>query len=419
MSSRTAVPPKLVGLYFGDLSHAGGLWQNWLPVFRAMGLQWVPLWDRSFLLEDVLAAIDVIVVPGGLVDSRPQAFGGEIGRRNLRRAIQRGASFIGVCYGAAVAMASGAEPNVPRLGLIQGSMLPPDGFLFEVAARIDYRGAGLPYAAQAQETEHIYGRMFGPGDYQIIARFSDVQPGPFDPAPQQPIAGRPAAIAADYGRGRVFAFCSHPEYPISIRYEALLSQVVAGEVSPAQAAHICHDLPRASAANMELLKCLFCALPRAAAQPYPAIPPLCSAEQAAYLATAKDLLLSRLRETEQQLLRALLPLAIPCFRFVHDLLETRLQQAQSLVNTIDVEVPWDNPRDLSNTATCFILQKLYCGCDLPQFRKEARMDYLLNQLAELAALPPADRATLARTLAHWVLRVHIAALDRMICLRDR
>ncbi len=419
MPGDTSDHPKLVGLYLGDLSHAGGLWQNWLPVFRTLGLQWVPLWDRSFLLEDVLAGIDVIVIPGGLVDSRSQVFGGEVGRRNLRHVVRQGTSVVGVCYGAAVVMASGAEQRVCHLGLIQGAALPPDGLPFEGPARIDYLGTGLPYAAQSQEIEHINGDMFGPGEYEVLGRFSDLQPGPFDPPPRQPIAGRPAVIGADYGRGRAVAFCSHPEYPISFRYEAVLSKVIAGELPPADAARMCDDLPRASAPNSKMLKCLFRTLPDAARAPYPAIPAFCSAEQVAYLATAQDLLLSRLGEMKRQLVGALASVPSPALEFVHALSLMRLQQAHDVVSAVDIERLADNPRDLCRAAACFILPKLYCGCDLPQFRKEARMDYLLDQLAQLKHMTAIERGRLAGTAARWALRIHIAALDRIICLRDR
>jgi hypothetical protein len=47
------------------------------------------------------------------------------------------------------------------------------------------------------------------------------------------------------------------------------------------------------------------------------------------------------------------------------------------------------------------------------------MDYLLDELTRLKALPTTNRAPIASALAHWLLRIQVADLDRMIRLRDR
>ena len=88
-----------VGLYFGDYSHMSGLWHAWIPLLAELKVDWSPLWDRSFLGED-LNALDAVVVPGGFGWSLDGDFGGEEGRERLRHSIKAGVSYVGVCYGA-------------------------------------------------------------------------------------------------------------------------------------------------------------------------------------------------------------------------------------------------------------------------------------------------------------------------------
>ena len=403
-----------VGLYFGDISHCSGLWEVWVYLLGRLGIRWMPLWDHSFLVKDLLRAVDVIVVPGGFSRNSEAAFGGETGRQNLRAAIERGVDYVGVCYGANVAMAIPERKGICTFGLVQGKSLATEGLIFWGSARIDYVCQMLDYRAESQETAHINGRMFGPGDYQILGHFSTTQPGPFQRKPSKNIAGRPAAITAKYGRGKVFLFSSHPEIPIP-QYEDLLSKVIAGKIGSSQAMRVCWHTPKASLDNMRLLKSLFASLPAKALVDYGPVRKQWSAEHIAYLSTSRELLGSRLAESEQQLSLVFRHTKTEAMEFAQGVVSRRLRQARHVLRGLDVASLWDEPEALSQTATCLILHGLYCMCDHSGLYKEARMDYLVSQADRLRRLKANQRVRLEKKLARLVLKMRVQyQLDRFL-----
>jgi hypothetical protein len=414
MATHATSDRLVVGLYMGDSSHSSGLWRSWICMFRALGIDWIPLWDHSFLVEDVLHAVDIIHVPGGFGWSPPMSFGGKTGQENLRQAVRRGVHFTGTCYGAMVAMASGAEDGICRLGLIDGRTLPAEGFRFDGPVAIDYLGGSLGYRAAGQQTMHIYGPMFGEGTYEVFGRFSEQQPDPGGSGPDKPIRGLPAAITAEFGRGRVLVFTSHPEQPASLVYRDLIEQVSQGSLAGDIAVRQCSQVPLASQANARMLAQVFGNLPGTATRECP-VSSLWAAQQIAYLATAKDLLASRLREERTQLERALCQATTPVLAMAREVIFLRLQQATEMVGRIEPNALWDDSATLSRIATCFVLEKIRCGCDLPQYFKGARLDYLLERCSELNGLAAAERAKQEKEIAGMILGIRVRFhLDPML-----
>ncbi len=85
MRPQTSKDRLRVGLYFGDISHCSGLWEVWVSLLDRLGLEWIPLWDHSFLVKDLLRAVNVFVIPGGFCWNSNAAFGGEaVGHYYLR-----------------------------------------------------------------------------------------------------------------------------------------------------------------------------------------------------------------------------------------------------------------------------------------------------------------------------------------------
>ncbi len=398
----------------GDLSHASGLWRAWVCMFHTLGIEWLPMWDHSFLVQDLLHTIDVLHVPGGFGWSPPMSFGGKTGQESLREAVRSGLHFTGTCYGAMVAMAAGAEQKVCRLGLIDGRTLPADGYRFEGPVCIDYLGGPVEYQAKGQQTMHMNGPIFGDGAYEVFGRFSDHPPGRADSAPARPIAGMPAAVAGEFGRGRVLLFSSHPEQPATFLYCDLIEQVSRGQLEVDRAVEQCDRVPRASQPNTSMLASLFGGLSRTASRQWH-VSWEWAAQHVAWLATAKDLLASRLREERTQLERALCHPTAPALQLARQVVLLRLQQALEMIGRIDPDGLWDDPAELSRVATCFILAKMSCGCDLPQYYKLARLDYLLECCSQLPALPSADRVEKEREIAGMILNIRVRHwLDPML-----
>lgn len=405
-----------VGLYLGDYTHLSGLWQYWIPVLKALNVSWIPLWDRSFLDEESLRSIDALLVPGGFCWSPDTAFGGERGRRGLRRSIKRGGSYVGVCYGASVAMASGAEKRVCRLGLVPGRELSPGGFRFRGATRIDYVGSGLGYEATEQETMHVNGPMFGEGRYEVIGRFSASQPGPFETEPSRAFAGRPAAIGAEHGKGRVFAFSSHPEIPVTYLYSTVLSHVASRSIAPGAAVRRCWDPPQVSNGNMKLLRCIFRSIDRVAMEPPHAIPSQWTAERAAMLSGLKELLKLRLQEIERTLLTHLREATADSLRFAVAVVERRLRQALHILRTLDAEGLWADPAALETTSLCFQLESLHWGGDHAGILPECRFDFLVSEAKRVRAMKGKSRRGKETELAGSLLKLIVRRLDSLICI---
>ena len=397
------VRPLIVGLYLGDYSHFSGLWRHWIPVLSSLGVRCVPLWDRSFLSERILRAMDLIVVPGGFCWSTELAFGGARGREKLRRTIERGLTYVGTCYGANVAMVSGSEKKIIHLGLVPGRTLSHRCFGCRGIVRIDYHVPALSYEAASQKTVHINGRLFGPGDYEVIGRFSDSQPGPFETPPKRSIAQRPAAIIGECGRGRAFLFASHPEMAEPHPYNALLTQVDQGRLPPQDAVRRCWNPTQVSKANMRLLDLLFQSVPRTASEELNGDTACRVAERAGLLAGAKELLKLRVSEIERSLVTPLKCAKTTALQTASHILERRVRQARHLLSVLDPDAVALKPDTSEATGLFFVMETFSCVGDHPGHRQQHRTDYQAYEAKRLGTLRGRNREQAEKRLAHLVI----------------
>ena len=392
-----------VGLYLGDYSFLSWLWQHWVPVFNALQVQWTPVWDRSFLSQEVLDSISALLVPGGFSWSSDMAFGGRIGRRRLRQEVAKGMHYVGTCYGANVAMASGTEKRICHLGLVRGETLSHRTFACRGTACIDYDADPLGYQALSQETAHVNGRIFGEGEYEVLGRFSANQPGPFETKPRRPISGLPAAIAAQHGAGRVFLFSSHPEIPTSYQYRSVLAQIARRELSVDDAVPRCWNPPAVTMANMQLLESLFRRIRSESTRRWREDPVPSSAERAALLASGKELLRLGLLEIENALLTHLRHARTPCLQFAATILERRLRQARHILSMLDPDSLWTDPAKFEATSLVFMLMQFAVTGDHPGRMKKFRLDSQVSQARRMASLEGRGRERLETQLAELVV----------------
>jgi len=393
----------VAGLYMGDYSYLSGLWRHWVPILNRLNVTCIPLWDRSFLSDDVLKAIDVLVVPGGFCWSSTNAFGGQQGRKRLCHAVRDGLSYVGVCYGANVAMASGTEKRICHLGLVEGRTLSHRTFPLRGVVYIDYDSPVLGYRATAQPTVHINGRLFGAGEYDILGRFSAHQAGPFETAPRTKISGLPAAVTAILGRGSIFLFASHPEIPIPYPYGEILDQVDEGKLSVDEALRRCWKVARVSGRNLRLLQFLFRHLPAVSSKRTDAgmLGPL--AERAALLASAKELWKLKLAELEQNLVTPLHHAVTASLRTATKILERRLRQARHILGMLDPTSLWDSPLHLHATWLFFGVETLSCIGDHAGHIQERRMDFQVSEAKRIRVLSGKERECAERHLARLIV----------------
>jgi len=407
--------PGRVGLYLGDYSFLCGLWQYWGPVLDALHVHWTPLWDRSFLSDDILQSIKTLIVPGGFCWSHSGAFGGRTGRRNLRRAVTNGLNYVGTCYGANVAMSGGTEKRICHFGLVRGRTLSHRTFACQGTVCIDYDAGPLEHTSLCQETAHVNGRLFGEGDYEVLGRFSADQPGPFDTKPAKPIGGLPASIMAKHGAGNVVLFSSHPEMPISYQYPSIHAQISVGDMSVDEAVRRCWNPPAVTKANMKLLQSMFRWLRRAETVPRGRELPQPSAERAGLFSSAKGLQKLYLAEIEQSLLARLRNAKTPTLQFATRVLERRLRQARYFLNRLTADNLWSNPQELERASLILMLRQFGQSGDHPGYIKKMRFDFQVAQAKRIASLRGANRERLEHELAGLV----VAKLDTLVQLGQR
>lgn len=163
-----------------------------------------------------LAEVDVLVHPGGSGGGQGRALGEE-GRAAVRKFVNDGGGYLGICAGAYLA----TNDYEWSLDLIDAKVVDRKHWARgtgTVTLRLSQRGATF-FADDDREMTVHYGQ--GPllarrewddpdvPDYESLAIYDSeiAKKG----APQGVMVGTSAAVRSEYGRGRVFCFSPHPE----------------------------------------------------------------------------------------------------------------------------------------------------------------------------------------------------------------
>lgn len=160
---------------------------------------------RAGALDDA----DVVVFTGGRGSVQGQLLG-EDGRARVRRFVERGGGYVGICAGAFLAMQGPAEFH--KIAIVAGHNLTGDLWRRGTAAARVIPTDGSP----ARTLHYENGPLFAPEEVEGLAPY--VTLATFDAdiyweeygtrAGEMP--GAPAVVASSYGRGRILLFSPNP-----------------------------------------------------------------------------------------------------------------------------------------------------------------------------------------------------------------
>lgn len=181
-------------IYNGPVADAESV-QAVAEVARAVGLG-VRYVDDLRKLSAVLPQAKVFIIGGTEDDVAPLMDGFTLkAKRALYDYLDNGGRYLGICGGAYVASSGWRDEGriVRGLNIIEAKT---DGYDEDFESKV-YR---VNWQGQVRSMYYQAGPVFKPGSEkpQIIATYPD---------------GRPAALIADYGRGRVAVSGPHPEAP--------------------------------------------------------------------------------------------------------------------------------------------------------------------------------------------------------------
>ena len=204
-----------LAVYVGDGARSGGVFR-WLELTAcARATEVVPV-DAATIRAGALDGVDVLVVPGGRSVLMAKSLG-EDGRSKVKAFVERGGGYIGTCAGCCLTM----EPTKGHPDML--NMIP---FTFGQQGGKDRADLLLHFNDRAEVLAGIKKGnrrvWFGRGPVlipskpvsnavvEVVATYaSDVNSTGVGPLPSK--AGRAAAVAGTYGKGRLFVLGVHPE----------------------------------------------------------------------------------------------------------------------------------------------------------------------------------------------------------------
>lgn len=227
MSAVARQTPPRVALYLDHGCRGAGTiaWAQLLS--RASDLEFSTI-DAAEIMAGALDKVDCLVMPGGGGLERYRDWG-EAGCAKIRRFVERGGRYLGTCAGESVLL---NEPNRVRLLPFKGDGSWGRGGM-SADIELDARFAeltGVPAGHRA--VRYHNGPCVVPADpvpgcrAEVMARFNCTLMAK-GTMPSE-MNGKPAAIWAEYGQGRIFVFAVHPEVSPANRdlvrgaFEALL-----------------------------------------------------------------------------------------------------------------------------------------------------------------------------------------------------
>ncbi|WP_367874440.1 succinylglutamate desuccinylase/aspartoacylase family protein [Luteolibacter sp. Populi] len=178
-----------------------------------------------------LSQFDLVIFPGGSGSSEAKALG-EKGRGEVRRFVEGGGGYVGICAGAYLS-ASNYEWSLAlsnQRTFAEMREIPGEG-----SKSMWYRGDSATVSMELSDAgKRIFGELpgeipvvyhngpvippLGPGEvpsYEVLAWFRS-EVSRYEPQ-KGTMTGTPAMISAHYGKGRVLAISPHPEATKSLR----------------------------------------------------------------------------------------------------------------------------------------------------------------------------------------------------------
>lgn len=185
-------------------------------VQRASGLPGTtitPVAPEDFSRVD-LSVFDVLVFPGGSPASQGRSIG-ESGRAAIRRYVENGGGYLGICAGAFLATSSYPW----SLGILNARIVAPNNWIRgRGEAEVQFSDEGralLGDYAPAMPMVYINGPILEPmgrsdlPSYTVAAWYrSEIAE---NNTPRNVMVNSPAFVHSTYGRGRIFAISPHPE----------------------------------------------------------------------------------------------------------------------------------------------------------------------------------------------------------------
>jgi hypothetical protein len=164
--------------------------------------------------DGALADFDVLIQPGGSGSKQAKALESQ-GRENIRKFVDQGGGYVGICAGSYLASADYDW----SLGLLDAKVIDRQHWARGKGdVRIRLESSGKKLLSEPEETvivRYNQGPLLAPGnksdipDYEPLAVFETeiAEKG----APKGVMKGTTAAARGTFGQGRVFCFSPHPE----------------------------------------------------------------------------------------------------------------------------------------------------------------------------------------------------------------
>jgi hypothetical protein len=168
----------------------------------------------SDIRDGVLKDADVLIQPGGS-GSKQAATLGEQGCANIRKFVEAGGGYVGVCAGAYLA----TTQYTWSLGILDARVIDREHWARGTGdVEVKLSDAGCKFFAAPSDVVTIYygqGPLLGPGGRDDVPDFEAL--GTYQTeiakkgAPEGVMKGTTAAAIGTFGDGRVFCFSPHPE----------------------------------------------------------------------------------------------------------------------------------------------------------------------------------------------------------------
>jgi len=187
-------------------------------VLRRQGLTVVEPVGPGDIGEGALKQFDVVIFPGGSGSKQAKAIG-ESGRRRVRRFVEAGGGYVGICAGAYLA----TYDYVWSLKILDARTIDRKHWNRGTGmVKIEMTPAGRRILGGGEGLLNVYygqGPLLGPTgidslpDYDTLAHYRGeiAKKG----APTGVMIDTPAIVSAPFGRGRVICISPHPEKPQS------------------------------------------------------------------------------------------------------------------------------------------------------------------------------------------------------------
>jgi glutamine amidotransferase-like uncharacterized protein len=208
----TSVKPLKVAVFVGNGARNIGSFR-WLQITaRAKNVVAIPV-DGELVKKGALDSVDVFVMPGGSSVLEAKTLG-QVGRDKVKEFVKNGGRYIGTCAGCCLLM----EPASHHPNMLH--MIPfkfgPSGGKAEMSIAFNDRAKELAGIIGKERVRYSEGPVPLPStpvegaNVEVVATYnSDINTKGANARPS--MAGKAAAIAGTYGKGRLFVFTVHPE----------------------------------------------------------------------------------------------------------------------------------------------------------------------------------------------------------------